>query len=33
MAYLQMARGAEMKTFFDDLARRKGEVFRSFMAA
>ena len=33
MAYLQNAPGAEVKTFFDGLARRKGEVFRPFMAA
>lgn len=33
MAYLQNASGAEMKGFFDELARRKGEVFRPFMAA
>ncbi len=33
MAYLQNAAGAEVKTFFDELVRRKGEVFRPFMAA
>ena len=33
MAYLQSAAGAEVKNFFDELARRKGEVFRPFMAA
>jgi len=32
-AYLQNASGAEVKTFFDELARRKGEVFRQFIAA
>ena len=33
MAYLQNAPSGEVKTFFDELARRKGEVFRPFMAA
>jgi len=33
MAYLQNAGGAEVKAFFDELAGRKGEVFRPFMAA
>ena len=33
MTYLQSAPGAEVKTFFDDLARRKGEVFKPFTAA
>jgi len=33
MAYLQNASGAEVKAFFDELARRKGEVFRPFTAA
>jgi len=33
MAYLQKASGAELKAFFDELARRKGEVFRPFLAA
>jgi len=33
MAYLQNASGAGVKSFFDELARRKGEVFRPFMAA
>lgn len=32
MAYLQNASGMEVKTFFDELARRKGEVFRPFFA-
>lgn len=33
MAYLQNASGTEVKSFFDELARRKGEVFRPFIAA
>jgi len=33
VAYLQNAPGGEVKSFFDELARRKGEVFRPFMAA
>ena len=33
MAYLQNAAGAEVKGFFDELARRKGEAFRPFLAA
>jgi len=33
MAYLQNAPMAEVKLFFDELALRKGEVFRPFMAA
>ena len=33
MAFLQRAEGTEVKAFFDELARRKGEVFRPFMAA
>jgi len=33
LAYLQNASGSEVKSFFDELARRKGEVFRPFMAA
>jgi len=33
MAYLQNAAGTEVKTFFDELARKKGEVFRPFLAA
>jgi len=33
MGYLQNASGVEVKSFFDELARWKGEVFRPFMAA
>jgi len=33
MAFLQNAPGTEVKGFFDDLARRKGEVFKKFIAA
>jgi hypothetical protein len=33
MDYLQNAGGSEVKAFFDELARRKGEAFRPFMAA
>ena len=33
MAFLQNAGNSEVKAFFDQLARRKGEVFRPFMAA
>jgi hypothetical protein len=33
VAYLQTVGGTEVKAFFDELACRKGEVFRSFMAA
>ena len=32
-AYLQNASGAEVKAFFNELARRKGEVFKPFTAA
>ena len=32
-AFLQNARASEVKAFFDELARRKGEVFRPFLAA
>jgi hypothetical protein len=33
MAYLQNAGGSEVEAFFDQLARKKGEVFRPFSAA
>jgi hypothetical protein len=33
MVYLQNAAGAEVKGFFDQLALRKGEVFRPFLPA
>ena len=33
MAFLQNASGALVKGFFDQLALRKGEVFRPFLAA
>lgn len=33
VSFLQGAGGAEVKVFFDELSRRKGEVFRAFMAA
>ncbi|MBK8793324.1 MAG: hypothetical protein IPN59_09225 [Holophaga sp.] len=33
VSFLQSAEGAEVKVFFDEMARTKGEVFRAFMPA